>query len=228
MKKYIWKCESNDCGKEFVAENPNSCPECGGDDIFIIKERGSPLKKILIAIVAIIVVGLVWCNWCNIFPKEDGPKMENGYMTYNLKIEESKNYFEITGSDEKLGLFVEDENGDRLYHKKNKFYPCKSGDFYVKWEEDSKIKVKGKTEFNFELETPHKNACDEQLEIYDAAANPSTCTYTIRTNMDDNAQLEVGLKKGGKYRKGKLVWTKEEAGSASYFYVRIKGGERLP
>jgi len=227
MKKYVWKCEGENCGKEFIAETPDPCPNCGCDDIFIMEEVPpiSPIvKKILIAIIVCIVIGLIWNSY---HQKPDSIKTPAG-TTYILEVAKYDNYFEITGDKkEDLGLFVEDENGDELYHKKNKFYPCKSGDFEIMWkEQDSTVKVEGEFEIKFTIRgIAHKKACEDPLKIYPLNIRASNCTYTIMTNMDNNENLEVSLKEGSGYINKRLTWTYEQVGGAAYFYVRIKGTE---
>jgi hypothetical protein len=76
MKKYVWKCERQNCANEFKAENPDQCTECGGDDIKIIDESGIPpmshnIKKMLIASLGLVAIGLVWLNWDKIISAND-------------------------------------------------------------------------------------------------------------------------------------------------------------
>ena len=231
MSKYIWKCESSSCGNEFKAENPNQCPDCGKDDIRILREddRLPPIpdkvKKILIAGVGIIAIGLViYSYWDNIFvpPVPESP---------TIIIEKQDNYFEIKGVDiDELGLYVINlSSGDKLYSDGNEFYPCEDGDFLIKWEEQENVKIEGPKKIkNFKLTSDaHENACVKQLAIVDIDVRSSDCKYTIMTNMDDDPNLEVSLKKNKGYQKGKLVWELSEINGATHFYVRLKGSVQI-
>ena len=235
MSKYIWKCEN--CGEEFEAENPNQCLKCGHDDILILGDLPSkiPWIKILIAGVGIIAIGLVIYNWDNIFGIGDPPPPPEpgiGYVTiYHSKIEKHDNYFEIKGvAIDALGLYViNSTSGKKLYSDGNEFYPCKNGDFIIKWEEQENVIIEGdKKVKNFKLSSdPHENACEEQLAIIDIDVRSSDCRFTIMTNMDDDPNLEVSLKKNTGYQKGQLVWEQSELNGASYFYVRLKGSDQI-
>jgi hypothetical protein len=231
MSKYIWKCES--CGEKFEAENPSQCPKCGHDDILIIGEPQSniPWKKILIAGIGIIAIGLVIYNWDNIFVGVDTGTVEGEVTTYHSKIEKNDNYFEINGVDiDKLGLYViNSTSGKKLYSDGNEFYPCKDGDFIIKWEEQENVIIEGdKKVKNFKLSSaPHENACEEQLDIVDIDVRSSDCRYTITTNMNDDPNLEISLNKNKGYQKGKLIWQQSELNGASYFYVRLKGSDQI-
>ena len=231
MSKYIWKCESSSCGNEFKAENPNQCPDCGKDDIRILREddRLPPIpdkvKKILIAGVGIIAIGLViYSYWDNIFvpPVPESP---------TIIIEKQDNYFEIKGVDiDELGLYVINlSSGDKLYSDGNEFYPCEDGDFLIKWEEQENVKIEGPKKIkNFKLTSDaHENACVKQLAIVDIDVRSSDCKYTIMTNMDDDPNLEVSLKKNKGYQKGKLVWELSEINGATHFYVRLKESDQI-
>jgi hypothetical protein len=231
MSKYIWKCDSSSCGNEFKAENPNQCPDCGKDDIRILREddRLPPIpdkvKKILIAGVGIIAIGLViYSYWDNIFvpPVPESP---------TIIIEKQDNYFEIKGVDiDELGLYVINlSSGDKLYSDGNEFYPCEDGDFLIKWEEQENVKIEGPKKIkNFKLTSDaHENACVKQLAIVDIDVRSSDCKYTIMTNMDDDPNLEVSLKKNKGYQKGKLVWELSEINGATHFYVRLKGSVQI-
>jgi hypothetical protein len=232
MSKYIWKCESSSCGNEFKAENPNQCPDCGKDDIRILREDDwlppitDKVKKILIAGVGIIAIGLVIYNWDKIFQDDDGTKVGN-ITTYTLKIVEHNNYFEINGADvDELELYVENSlSSKKLYSDGNKFYPCEDGDFLIKWEEQEDVKIEGPKKIkNFKLSVePHENACEEQLAILDIDVRSSDCRYTIMTNMDDDPNIEVSLRENNGYQEGKLVWELSEINGATHFYVRLKG-----
>jgi len=221
MSKYIWKCEN--CGEEFAAENPNQCLKCGHDDITI---KGNPppppWKPILIVGIGIIAIGLVIYNWDKIFP----PLPEN-----IIKIEKHDNYFEIKGvAIDALGLYViNSTSGDKLYSEGNEFYPCKDGDFIIKWEEQENVIIEGdKKVKNFKLSSaPHENACEVQLAIVDIDVRSSDCRYTIMTNMDDDPNLEISLNKNKGYQKGKLVWELSEINGATHFYVRLKGSDQI-
>ena len=97
MAKYKWRCnDPKNGGNTWVAENPQSCPTCGSDEIEIIGTGGPefPWKEILIAGVVIIAIGLVIYKWDNIF---DGPKttstIDGEVTTYKAKIEKHDNYF---------------------------------------------------------------------------------------------------------------------------------------
>ena len=233
MSKYIWKCEN--CGEEFEAENPNQCLKCGHDDILIVGEPPSkiPWKKILIAGVGIIAIGLVIYNWDNIFAGGDTGTVEGEVTTYHSKIEKNDNYFEINGVDidnDKLGLYViNSSSGNKLYSEGNEFYPCEDGDFLIKWEVQKDVKIEGPKKIkNFKLSVePHENACEEQLAIVDIDVRSSDCKYTIMTNMDDDPNLEVSLKKNKGYQKGKLVWELSEINGATHFYVTLKGSNQI-
>jgi DNA-directed RNA polymerase subunit RPC12/RpoP len=228
MSKYIWKCEN--CGEEFEAENPNQCLKCGHDDILIVGEPPSkiPWKKILIAVVVIIVILLL--RQCSGDWGDGGTKGPDG-TTYQIKIEKHDNYFEITGVDmDSLVLYViNSSSGKKLYSDGNEFYPCKDGDFIIKWEEQENVIIEGdKKVKNFKLASaPHENACEEQLDIVDIDVRSSDCRYTIMTNMDEDPNLEVSLKKNKGYQKGKLIWQQSELNGASYFYVRLKGSDQI-
>ena len=233
MNKYVWKCEGENCGKEFIADTPDSCPNCEGDDIIIIKETGgipsmsNTVKKILIASIVIIAIALIWRS-CNPKDISDGPEEVNGIITYILKVERHDNYFKITGDDnDELELYVEDVNsGKKLHSESNTFYPCEDGDFKIMWEQqDSTVKVEGQFEINtFTIHgIAHKDACKDQLKIYRLNIRTSNCTYTIMTNMDDNENLEVSLQEGSGYINQRLTWTYEQVEGAAYFYVRIQG-----
>ena len=231
MSKYIWKCEN--CGEEFEAENPNQCLKCGHDDILIVGEPPSkiPWKKILIAGVGIIAIGLVIYNWDNIFAGGDTGTVEGEVTTYHSKIEKNDNYFEINGVDiDKLGLYViNSSSGKKLYSDGNEFYPCKDGDFIIKWEEQENVIIEGdKKVKNFKLASaPHENACEEQLDIVDIGVRSSDCKYTIMTNMDEDPNLEVSLRENNGYQEGKLVWELSEINGATHFYVRLKGSDQI-
>ena len=226
MSKYIWKCESSSCGNEFKAENPNQCPDCGKDDIRILRED-DPLidwKKILIAGVGIIAIGLVIYNWDNIFDGGDTV----------IKIEKHDNYFEINGVDiNKTGLYViNSSSGKKLYSDGNEFYPCEDGDFIIKWEESAIDVILADKEAKkikpFKLTSDeHENACEEQLDIVDIDVRSSDCRYTIMTNMDDDPNLEVSLRKNNGYQEGKLVWELSEINGATHFYVRLKESDQV-
>ena len=228
MSKYIWKCEN--CGVEFEAENPNQCLKCGHDDILIVGEPPSkiPWKKILIAVVVIIVILLL--RQCSGDWGDGGTKGPDG-TTYQIKIEKHDNYFEITGVDmDSLVLYViNSSSGKKLYSDGNEFYPCKDGDFIIKWEEQENVIIEGdKKVKNFKLSSdPHENACEDQLAIVDIDVRSSDCRYTIMTNMDEDPNLEVSLKKNKGYQKGKLIWQQSELNGASYFYVRLKGSDQI-
>ena len=233
MSKYIWKCESSSCGNEFKAENPNQCLKCGHDDILIVGEPPSkiPWKKILIAGVGIIAIGLVIYNWDNIFAGDDTGTVEGEVTTYQTKIEKNDNYFEINGVDiDELGLYViNSSSGKKLYSDGNEFYPCEDGDFIIKWEEQENVIIEGDKKIkNFKLASaPHENACEEQLDIVDIDVRSSDCRYTIMTNMDEDPNLEVSLKKNKGYQKGKLVWEQSELNGATHFYVRLKESDQI-
>jgi hypothetical protein len=234
MKKYVWKCEGENCGKEFIADTPDSCPNCEGDDIIIIKETGgipsmsNTVKKILIASIVIIAIVLIWrgCNETFLPPTLNG----DGSTTYTLKKVDGDNFFKIKGAPDKHGLYVEDvSSGERLYADGNTFYPCSSGIFEIIFEEEPDSTIKFEPEFKmggffFSMEgIAHKNACKDQLKIHSVDIMDVNCTYTIMTNMDDNENIEVSLKESNGYIKKRLIWTYEQVGSASSFYVRING-----
>jgi len=221
MSKYVWKCEKETCRKEFTAKNPNNCPECGGDEMVILQRKGPETLLFIMAILVLVGAGLAYYYW----PKDEGPKIKGGIITYELKVTYGDNYFEINGGDD-LVIYVEDKaNSDQLFSIDNKFYPCdyrgNKGDYDIKWEKSDGIKVNGETQIrDYKFKTDaHKKACDVVLTIDAVNVNPNNCTYTIMTNMDAN-DLEVSLEKGKKYIKGKIIWTYEEAKGASYFYVR--------
>jgi len=228
MSKYIWKCEN--CGEEFEAENPNQCLKCGHDDILIVGEPPSkiPWKKILIAVVVIIVILLL--RQCSGDWGDGGTKGPDG-TTYQIKIEKHDNYFEITGVDmDSLVLYViNSTSGKKLYSDGNEFYPCEDGDFIIKWEEQENVIIEGdKKVKNFKLSSaPHENACEPRLTIDDIYVRSSDCRYSITTNMNEDPNLEVSLKKNKGYQKGKLVWEHSELNGASYFYVRLKGSDQI-
>ena len=235
MKKYVWKCELETCGNEFKAENPDQCPNCGGDDIMIIEETGIPpmsdnIKKILIASFGIVAIGLIWMNFDKIVPTDIG-EIKDGTITYTLNTVKYDNYFEIEGVDiNETGLFVINSlSGDKIYSEGNEFYPCEDGSFTIKWEKQNNVEIKGKNKIkNFKLDKDaHKNACVKQLEILDVDVRTSDCNYSIMTNMDDNAKLEVSLKKNNDYIKGKLVWKLSEINGADYFYVRLDDSDQI-
>ena len=224
MKKYVWKCEG--CGNTFKADNPDQCPKCCSDDIMIIQEEGSsiPVMKILIASFVIIAIGLVWMNRDKIFPPKEGVK-DGKNTIYTLDAVIDDNYFQVKGGNvDDLGIYVINSlSGDKLYSKGNKFYPCKDGDFLIRYKKQENVIFKGDTIVkNFKIKSnAHKNACVKQLQILEVYPRPSDCIYTIITNMDDNANLEVSLKKNNGFVKGKLVWKLSEINGADYFYVRI-------
>ena len=238
MKKYVWKCERQNCANEFKAENPDQCPECGGDDIMIIDESGIPpmsdnIKKILIASLGIVAIGLVWMNWDKIISANDvtGVEGPHGNITYSLNTVEYDNYFEIDGVEiDDIGLYVINSlSGDKVYSEGNEFYPCEDGNFTIKWEKQNNVEIKGKNKIkNFKLDKDaHENACVKQLEIIDVDVRTSDCNYSIMTNMDDNANLEVSLKNKNGFVKGKLVWKLSEINGADYFYVRLKDSDQI-
>tara|TARA_B100000767_G_scaffold238772_1_gene233694 strand:- start:20651 stop:21670 length:1020 start_codon:yes stop_codon:yes gene_type:complete len=230
MKKYIWKCESPNCGIEFSSQNPINCPNCNGSDILILKED-SAIKlnsKIAVLITVLVAALLVFIFWCNIFPNSECCNVAPPPDTFSVVFED--NYFKILGIDKQVyNYHVENLlSGKKIFSQKNKFYPCEDGDFIIKFDQEN-INLNGDKKIkNFKITTTsHEKACDKQLSIIGLDTDPSLCTYTIMTNMDDNIKLEVSIKEKNGFKKGKLVWTKLEVGDASYFYVRIKGTDQL-
>ena len=236
MENFIWICKS--CNHKWKDENPFQCPKCGHDDIAIFKTPPPRIPLILVAAVVVtigaILVGYEY--WDEIFPSQNVVEIvdeETGVkiLKYTIRIVEYDNYFKIKDIDtDKVKLYaINSSTGNRLYSNGDEFYPCENaGDYQIMWDDQENIEISGNTIItNFRLTSPaDDDAClSEQLWISDVSVSPNNCKYTIMTNMDDNVDLEVSLKKNGSYTNRKLVWKLNEVNGAKYFYVRISGSD---
>lgn len=242
MKKYLYKCDNTACNHEFCAENPHSCPKCGGDDFMIISENCNDFdwKKILIIAVIPIALGSIWYFWpedCNCINHDSGNHIECcsdfpselGAISYEV----GNNFIKVSFPKEKNFTELNFElqhatTGKIVYRKGNKFFPCEDGTYIFKWEDTEEIILNdsNNTIKNFNIESsPHENACEEQVEYIQVKTN-SECLYTISTNLDNN-DIEVALSENSDFTRGKVKWTFAEAGENPTFYVRKVGVEHV-
>ena len=138
------------------------------------------------------------------------------------------NYFEISTEPlaglDKIDFYVVDFlTGKELYSEENKYYPCQSGDFVVRWNRNNDLNITGDSLINnFKIKNAHQNACKSRLGKNDVSISINDyCEYSILlSNYNDN-EVEVSINKIGNYKKGKILWTQQEIGKATNFYIRL-------
>lgn len=224
MGKYKWKCnDSQKGGNTWRAANANSCPTCGSEDIEIIAGP-PPIWPWILALLSVLIIALLWLNRCSILPS----MCDSDDNSYSLVITKHDNYFEISTEPlvglEKTNFYVVDQlTGKELYSEENKYYPCQSGDFVVRWDRNNDFNITGDSLVNnFKVKNAHQNACKSRLGKNDISISVNAyCEYSILlSNYNDN-QVEVSINKNGNYKKGKVLWTEQEIGKATNFYIRL-------
>ena len=224
MGKYKWRCnDSQKGGNTWRAANANSCPTCGSEDIEIIAGP-RPIWPWILGLLLIVIMALLWLNRCSIVPS----MCDSDDNSYALLITKHDNYFEISTEPlaglEKIDFYVVDQlTGKELYSEENKYYPCQSGDFVVRWNRNNDLNITGDSLINnFKIKNAHQNACKSRLGKNDVSISINDyCEYSILlSNYNDN-EVEVSINKNGNYKKGKILWTQQEIGKATNFYIRL-------
>ena len=225
MGKYKWRCnDPQQGGNTWRSKNANSCPTCGSEDIEIIAGP-PPIWPWILGLLLIVLMAFLWINRCSIIPS----MCDSDDDSYSLVVNKYDNYFEITTEPtagyDKLNFYVVNQlSGRDLYSEDNKFYPCESGDFVIRWDKNTEMVINGDTIINnFKLKNnAHQNACERKLSRDDVIVNLNDfCENTILLSNFGENEIEVSINRDSGYKRGKIIWTESEVGSATNFYVRL-------
>ena len=224
MGKYKWRCnDPQKGGNTWRSKNANSCPTCGSEDIEIIAGP-PPVWPWILGLLLIVLMAFLWMNRCSIIPS----MCDSDDDSYSLVVNKYDNYFELSTEPsagyDKLNFYVVNQlTGRELYSENNKFYPCESGDFVIRWEKNNEMVITGDTIISdFTVKNAHQNACERKLSRDDVTVNLNDfCENTILLSNFGEKEVEVSVNKDSGYKRGKIIWTESEVGNATNFYVRL-------